>query len=195
MLDGQLLLERQMQLDIRKQSQQSGRQTQRCGGGLIDISGMMRGQLLETVTHRVQIGIWRPLLFIKKRRYDETPKKIKVPVKGAKADNESDELISCHGHWPTWLQAIDRGTAETLRHCQNELEKVIPHLNSVSRLFEMPLNLINTDRFSANFRCEKAMQADNPRYIKSHYGCDHHAVATVLGKILARTNPKATFLP
>lgn len=181
-----------------------GRQTQRCGGGLINISGMMWGHLLETVSHRVQSRFWRPLLFIKKRRYDETPSKIKVPVKGAKADNklakilqsecqifmllydnESDELISCHGHWPTWLQAIDRGTAETLR------QKVIPHLHSVSRLFEMPLNLINTDRFSANFRCEKAMQADNPHYIKSHYGCDHHAVATVLGKVFGMDKPQS----
>ena len=72
-------------------------------------------------------------------------------------------VIGLHGY-----KQLTRGTAETLRHCQNELEKVIPHLNSVSRLFEMPLNLINTDRFSANFFCEKAMQADNPHYIKSH---------------------------
>ena len=51
--------------------------------------------------------------------------------------------------------------------------------------------MINTDRFGANFRCERAMQFEQPHYVKCHYGCDHHACATVLGRSYALDIPKS----
>ena len=51
--------------------------------------------------------------------------------------------------------------------------------------------MVNTDRFSANFRAERAMSMEQPHYVKCHYGCDHHACATVLGKVYALDIPKS----
>lgn len=184
--------------------------TLQCASGVINFSGLLWEQLLRRVAGLIDAGLYTPVCFIKKRRYDETPSRIKVEVPTGKSDNtfakvlqsecqltlllkenKSEKFVLLTSHWPTWLQAIDRNTAETIRYCQEQLEAVIPFLHQVSKLFPIAISLVNTDRFAANFKCERSMEQSQKHYIRTHYGCDHHAVATVLGKAFGLPVPKA----
>ncbi|CAE7529683.1 unnamed protein product, partial [Symbiodinium sp. CCMP2592] len=204
-----------------------------CASGIINFSGLLWEQLLVMVAQlcNSECGQYKPLLLVVKRRYDETPSRIRVPAAAGetttqsrgsdgsgsaskeknalakvlqselqvsvllqqKPNDESAESGPCFlitGQSPTWLQAIERNTAECLRQCQKALLAVIPKLNAVSATFALPVSMVNTDRFSANYRCERAIQLDHPHFVKCHYGCDHHACATVLGKGYALDIPK-----
>lgn len=185
-----------------------GNRTQQCAAAVINFQGLLWEQALLKLIHLSETGRCRLIAFIKKRRYDETPSRIKIPVGGSHSDNtfakilqsegkismllfdnETNKYMLVEGHFPTYLQAIDRNTGETIRQAQRGLESSIPRLNAMSKMFDFKLAMINTDRFSANFRCERAMQKDHPHYVKCHYGCDHHACGTVLGKSFALDIP------
>lgn len=182
--------------------------TTQCAASLINFGGLLWEDALKKLVHLRDSGQIELLAIVKKRRYDETPSKIRVPVAGSATDSNFAKVLQSElklslvlkstndgsfvfveGHSHTWLQAIDRNTAETIQHAQRELEGCIPRLHTLSRMFSWPISMINTDRFSANFRCERAMERANPHYTKCHYGCDHHAVCTVLGKAFGLKDP------
>jgi hypothetical protein len=78
---------------------------------------------------------------------------------------------------------LDRCTADNLKHALSDIVGVVPELDRLARKCQLSLQLSTTDRFPANFRCEKAIQAEDPscKWVKCHLPCDVHKVSTSQG--------------
>jgi hypothetical protein len=98
---------------------------------LVLMDGFLLGSLFCKLSELIKCGIYKGHLLIKKRRYDETPSGISVQAEGQKEDGATAKimqsefgcgflvehvpsgvltLIRCS--LPTWLQAMNRTTAE-----------------------------------------------------------------------------------
>ena len=141
------------------------RQYSQCAAGVINYAGLLWEQMLVLLMHLCSSGKYQPLSFVVKRRYDETPSRIRVPFPAGgggtgkerntlakilqselqitvvlqEGSPESGRCVLLTGHAPTWLQAIDRNTAECIKHCQRQLEAVIPKLHAISAMFKLPV--------------------------------------------------------
>ena len=151
-------------------------------------------------------GTHRLVLVIKRRRYDETPTKIAVQVAGAKANatakvmqtamnmtfllqhKQSGTYMSISTAVPTWLQCVDRTTAEATKATQDAIEATVPELDRLSYLFESSVSLVNTDRYAANFKAERAKKQQQDQYVHNHYGCDVHAAARSVKHLLSKVD-------
>ena len=155
--------------------------------------------------HRCQeAGTHRLVAVVKKRRYDETPLRVAVDVSGERVSGQttakvmqselsvtllvqdlsrrgSHDFATFHVNLPTWLQALEKTTADITKASQDSLQQaLLPELERWSHLFDTSVSLSNTDRFTGNFRAEKAMARDAPGWLSNHYGCDVHAAARVV---------------
>ena len=141
------------------------RQYSQCAAGVINYSGLLWEQMLVLLMHLCNIEKYQPLSFVVKRRYDETPSRIRVPFPAGgggtgkekntlakilqselqitvvlqEGSSESGRCVLLTGHAPTWLQAIDRNTAECIKHRQTQLEAIIPKLHVISAMFKLPV--------------------------------------------------------
>lgn len=93
---------------------------------------------------------------------------------------------------PTWLQCLDRTTAEATKHSQDCIEASVPELDRLSLLYDNSISLVNTDRYAANFKAEKAKREEQPQYSHSHYGCDVHASARAVKHLLNKADGHVT---
>ena len=146
--------------NLQESSYVLARRYMQCAAGIVNFSGLLWEQLLVLLAHLCNDGQCTPWALIIKRRYDETPSRIRVPLPaggGAKESNTlakilqsemqvivmlehtaSNKCVMLTGHLPTWLQAIERNTAECIKRCQKQLESVVPKLHMVSRMFKLP---------------------------------------------------------
>jgi hypothetical protein len=97
--------------------------------------------------------------------------------------NNTSSFFRISGSVPTVLQVLDRCTADNLKHALSDIVGVVPELDRLARKCQLSLQLSTTDRFPANFRCEKAIQAEDPscKWVKCHLPCDVHKVSTSQG--------------
>ena len=118
---------------------------------------------------------WRPVAFLKVRRYDETPITIKVLTaaglevgEGAKVlqtkfdiaalvqDRRSSEYLLVRGEVPCVLQCLDNATTECTAAAQQALEDSVPELKRISDQFPLKFACPVTDRYSANLSAAAA---------------------------------------
>ena len=181
----------------------------RCASALVSLGGMLNGcflaKLADAVTRPCAAdALYKPLLLVKKRRYDETPLKLTVQTddaddKGcaAKVLQSDFNLLALvqhrpSGHFlamalqpPTWLQALERNTAEVLFKSQHLLEANLPELDRLGEIFPFSVQLVNTDSYSANFLAEAMLNDRHPAFLKSHKGCDIHGLGSSLSRCFA----------
>ncbi|CAE7243603.1 unnamed protein product [Symbiodinium sp. CCMP2592] len=83
---------------------------------------------------------------------------------------------------PCTLSAMDRTTGENERAAVWDQISRVPEMNRLARTFKYRMRLTCTDRYSANYRCEKGLQCEGfmPKFAKVHTPCDCHKVATSL---------------
>ncbi|CAE7264368.1 unnamed protein product, partial [Symbiodinium microadriaticum] len=184
----------------------------RAAAACVEGGGLLWGHMLSTVDSMVAAG-WTPLLFLKKRRYDETPLRVKLHCSDIdplapgfekavtkilqtqfslaflmKSPAGRHQMV--HGTVPTYLQGMDRNTAESIMACELDLEDLVPELKRVSRMFSHRVQHAVTDRYAANIKAELAMNAgddagDEGGWILSHMFCKSHMIAQVLTKCTA----------
>ena len=180
----------------------------RAAAACVEGGGLLWGHMLSTVDSMVAAG-WTPVLFLKKRRYDETPLRVKLHCSDVdplapgfeKAvtkvlqtqfslaflmKSPAGRYQVVHGAVPTYLQGMDRNTSECIMACELDLEDLAPELKRASRMFAVRIQHAVTDRYSANIKAELAMNADDKDgWILSHMFCKSHMIAQVLTKCTA----------
>ena len=173
----------------------------RVAAGVVEGCGTLWGHLLVSVQGLLQRG-WEPLLFLKKRKYDETPLRLrlrcsdsdpsaqgheKTITKVVKSQFSLSMLLKSpsgvhqliHGFVPTHLQAIDRGTSECLLACQLDLEDLVPEMRRVADSFQNKIQHTVTDRNAANIKAERALAAADTTWALVHQFCDSHKIAQI----------------
>lgn len=187
------------------------RRTAQAAAAVINGTGIFTLALTNWLRSCQESGSHRLVLMIKKRRYDETPSKITIPThEGDTAPKESataqimqsefslrflwQDLHSGSYHsWciqiPTWLQVMDRTTAEVTRATQIEIERTVADLERLSNMYELSVSLVNTDRYASNMKAERSIAHDQPKFVHCHYGCDAHAAARVVSHQFKKIDP------
>jgi hypothetical protein len=76
---------------------------------------------------------------------------------------------------------MERTTADCTKAALKDIEASVPGLDRVSQMFKLRSQASITDRYSANGRCETALQVDTSSdtpWCKTHLPCDVHKVST-----------------
>ena len=153
-------------------------------------------------------GSHRLVLFLKRRRYDETPSKISVNLPGSKEDatakilqsemrlafllqiQESGKFMWIRAAWPTWLQIMERTTAEVTKSCQLALESAAPDLLRLPYMFDHSFSIVTTDEYKANKKAERsiASEPEQQQYHHCHTGCDVHKGARAISHQVKRVD-------
>ena len=183
---------------------------------LILFTGYLLAVWFAHVAALIRSGTWKAVLLVAHRKYDETPSKISVAFKeGDKSKTESNATAKimqtrCHISFllkhvpsggkrffrcwlPTFLQAVDRTTAENTKATQDDVLGAIPNLAEMSKLFQLSVHLVCTDKYSANLKAEAFINAPAADELRNntataHYTCDVHKLAIVQSKALAFVN-------
>ena len=181
----------------------------RIAASTVEAGGLLWGHILSSVREIVQQAGWQALMFVKKRKFDETPLRVRLQcspdTEGAGKEKSVTKILQTlfsltmlcktpsgdyqvlRGNIPSYLQALDKSTAENLKAAQTDLEDTVPELKAVSSLFDCKVQHTVTDRFAANSKCEVAMAAEDPSWVLSHMFCRSHKIAQI--------QTKATSLP
>ena len=187
------------------------RRTWQAAAAVINGTGIFTVALTNWLRSCQESGSHRLVLMIKKRRYDETPSKITIPTnegdtapkESATAkimqsefslrflwqDTHSGSYHSCCMQIPTWLQVMDRTTAEVTKATQLEIERTVADLERLSHMYELSVSLVNTDRYASNMKAERSISQDQPTFVHCHYGCDAHAAARVVSHQFKKIDP------
>ena len=198
-------------LDCERKRLASGLQEGACF--LVQFSGYMVGSLITKLRALAATGLYEPMMLIINRKYDETPSKITVsfkrPTVGVEKEQNSTakvvqtkcSLSMLYKHRdtgqhcfmqtciPTWLQAVDRTTAENTLAVQKDILECVAALDTAYTFFPVVVQQVTTDKYSANLKAEvflnKQINEDAQRAVTSHYTCDIHKVAAMQSKTLA----------
>ena len=87
-------------------------------------------------------------------------------------------MIFLHGLVITPLQVVQRTRAEDLFRAQTAVERLVPGLDNATKDFETTIQLVTTDRYSANNVCEQAMTFASEGQARMHFWCDVHRLST-----------------
>ena len=184
----------------------------RLGAAVLEGAYVMAGGLLASIHEAIGDHGVEVLMLIKRRRYDETPLKLRAasatdlagqPFKviqsemtfgvllkrhssGSSSSSSSSTISFIRCALPTQLTIADAVTAETLKASQETLEE-IPELRALSRQARLKIQMVMTDRAAANIKCEKGMQLNDASWCKHHAFCKVHKVAqqqTVTSKLI-----------
>ena len=194
---------------------------QTAAAALVNSAGFHLG-VLQNWMHACasDTGTHNLILFLKKRRYDETPSRIAVTLPESKKQKQQSSnktgskepsatakilqsemrltfVLQCKntGEYlclktavPTWLQVMERTTAEVTLACQKDIEAVVPEINRMPHLFRHCISLVNTDEYAANFKAERSLALEQPQFHHCHYGCDVHRIARSIKHQLNRVD-------
>ena len=180
---------------------------------LVHFAGYMLGVLLSTLTLLCSAVTpeYRAVLVTVRRLYDETPSKVAASwmsyseqgIARAKEDGGAAKVMQTQmdvtvlmQHLPSgkffslavpcqsWLQALDRTTAETTVASQKSLLRMIPCLDELTENCKFRIDLTCTDRFTANLKAERHM-ASAINGVVSHQLCDIHRLAGCQSRVLS----------
>ncbi|CAE7556051.1 unnamed protein product [Symbiodinium sp. CCMP2592] len=167
----------------------------RAAAAIMDGAKMVCGNFFCVVQDAMQNGA-ELLLLVKKRRYDETPLRLRAKARQEDDDDEKakpmkviqsemsvgvllkrcDKFMFVKTVLPSQLHVADAVTAETLRECQQRLED-IPELARLALNARLKLQLVVTDRAASNIKCESGIQLHDATWTKAHVFCKVHKVA------------------
>ena len=186
---------------------------------LVMMSGYAIGLLLSRLTDlaKGQRPPHRPVLLCVRRAYDETPSRMTVKwltheeqakvrakqegtakilqtnleVIALMQHVESKQFYSTRMRMPAWLQAMDRTTAEVTLRCQRDVLGMIPNLADFGERAKLHIHIANTDKYSANLKCERnllralGISENSANCAMSHYVCDVHKAHTCQSRTLS----------
>ncbi|CAE7197677.1 unnamed protein product [Symbiodinium sp. CCMP2592] len=187
---------------------------------LVHFAGYMMGLLLSTLTLLCSAVSpeYRAVLVTVRRLYDETPSKVAASWMShseqgrarAREDGGAAKVLQTQmditvlmQHLPSgkffslavpcqsWLQAIDRTTAETTVAAQTSLLQMIPGLNELTEKSKFRIDLTCTDRFAANVKAERHMSSAINGVV-SHQLCDIHRLAGCQSRVLGMVDSHIT---
>ena len=176
--------------------------TLRVGSAVIEGSGYLLGAVLNGFWEMCQKKAWKIQAFVCRRLYDETPTRIRTvkhrddtkskPTKILQSELTMSALIRTSSGafflWkacqPTWLQSMDRSTAENTKATQLDLMDVVPALHNIAGKAVFKIQMPVTDRYSSNLKAEQSIQQDlfdeyGTNYRLIHQLCKTHKLASV----------------
>ena len=167
----------------------------RAAAAIMDGAKVMCGNFFCVVQDALENG-GELLLLVKKRRYDETPLRLRAKARPEDDDDNKakpmkviqsemsvgvlmkrcEKFMFVKTVLPRQLHVADAVTAETLRECQQRLED-IPELPRLAQKARLKLQLVVTDRAASNIKCESGIQLQDATWTKQHVYCKVHKVA------------------
>ena len=179
---------------------------------LVLFSGYLVGVVLARI--KMMANTHEALLLVVRRKYDETPSKIAVSFQdgengsvqdasGGKAkvlqtkldvamvlkETASGKFLQLCFTCPTWLQCLDRTTAETTAAAQEAILSSLASLKESSQMFKLVVHHVVTDKYAANLKAEYVLSSRLTKGITSHVTCDIHKVATIQARTLRFVDP------
>ena len=179
---------------------------------LVVFSAWMIGALLAALSQRCAAATGHKVVMLCVRRaYDETPSDISVTwmthselgafnKKRSKQEGNAKvlqsscevlilmEQVSSSTYYsmripmPCWLMALDKTTAEATAKAQRAIMDMIPGLEAFGHKAKFSVQLVTTDRYSANLKAERILSSDAPNACTTHYCCDVHRTHTCQAK-------------
>lgn len=163
-----------------------------------------------------QKSLLQPLLFVRWRKYDETPLKLKVKIQAGKNSHACEgtegqqklfvieagwgmcfrriqgseaKLLAITGDQPTTLTVVEKNTAECIKKALEQLR--MPYDDKVDSTFFRCIDLSMTDECAANLRCERLLLGTRTGQRQSllHLSCDAHKIATIHTNTFALLRP------
>ena len=178
----------------------------RTASAVIEGAGLLWSGLLVRLEELMNTGSWKGLFFLVSRRYDETPLHLRVaaqeepssdratrakPTKQVAKVMQSEMYLSAllqnaatqrcveiKGKVPCHLQVLQTTRAQQIATCQQNMLKLVPNLDSVSRQFAGRYMNVATDRYSANLAAEVDLKVKNQPFGLVHTTCNVHKISS-----------------
>lgn len=169
---------------------------------VVQVAGEMWCMFLNKVQGLIQSGEWEGILIGTKRKYDETPHKVRtkkmsehkpkaVETKGMTSKIlqteftvfailrrlADDKFIQIIGRVPTWLQSVETCSGPTILAAQQAIEGIVFNLRQVASCFNFQLSMPVTDRHPSNIWAEKQMIVDSDWKVWRNF-CTVHKAST-----------------
>ena len=180
--------------------QQVSTDLRRIACSVVELSGTMWSSFLDIIESKLQTREYVALVCGKRRRYDETPMKVRVrQVPQDQAITQPDEaglaakvyqteyhvfmlirreidgaLLEIAGRVPTWLQVVDANFKENVLATQLQVEDTIPTLENFSKQFQLACTLPCTDGHASNTAAENLLLQARPGWVKLQTYCSVH---------------------
>ena len=155
----------------------------------------LANQLIDAAFRFVDRGSLKPVAWIEKRRYDETPLPVKLRDRSLQSSNKQAKVLQTEAVYgmvfedtvtakrmfmkfrlPTPLLSLDRTTAQNIK--QAVLKACHwPESGWCKENFPLNYSIVVTDQYAANFSAEHSMDQDWPRCGKVHLPCDVHKLS------------------
>ena len=140
------------------------------------------------------------LIFMRKRRYDESPFKLRLreetkceagasEAPGNAKVMQSELGFACllrrpkpgiqdefeyqevHGWAPTALHVLDKTTTQNIAQSQRNIQKAVALPDNVEKNFKLLCDMVCTDGYSSNVAAEVALASESPDWTKSYNFC------------------------
>ena len=176
---------------------------QRVAAALVSTSGQLWATFLGHVQKLIGTRLWEPLIIAKRRKYDETPLKVRTREEAATSGDPAAKtglaakimqthlslfvllrrvadgtFLHVQGDVPGTLQVVDSCTAKTVAATQRVVEQTIPNLQSVSAAFPLRVNMPCSDKHPSNAACEGILNSEFKGWVTAHTFCQIHRVST-----------------
>ena len=185
--------------------QQVALMQRRVASAVLLTGGQLWASFLERVRSMINSGVWQPLVIGKRRKYDETPLKVRTQeTEPSRTDQGNasqtglaakimqtefklfvlmrrvadNSFAHIEGRVPTCLQVVDSCSAKTVAASQQALEDTVGNLQSVSKLFPLRVTLPCTDKHASNSAAEAVLGSLHPGWVRAHTFCGIHRVST-----------------
>ena len=185
---------------------------------VLDGAALLWGGMFGSLKCKIEAGELLPLVFVRRSRYDETPMKVRLSecIGGQQTsevsthakvlqtecafqcllqDRTTKRIWSLEGYLPTSLKAMDATTAENIKCAVLMDVDRVPHWKAFANCFPWVLQSTTVDRYSANYKAEKAMlvqrsdtdmdESESSHWTKFTKSCDVHVIAQVHHKVMS----------
>ena len=94
-------------------------------------------------------------------------------------DPEEYDYQEIHGSCPVQLHVVDKTTKECVAETQRSVQDSVILGKDIEDSFEILCDAVCTDAYSSNLAAEKALQSENPQWLKMYSQCLLHKVAAI----------------
>ena len=180
----------------------------RAAEAILQSSSLLWNMTLQRVVSMIEHQGFEGLIFMRKRRYDESPFKLRLreetkceagasEAPGNAKVMQSELGFACllrrpkpgiqdefecqevHGWAPTALHVLDKTTTQNIAQSQRNIQKAVALPDNVERNFKLLCDMVCTDGYSSNVAAEVALASENPDWTKSYNFCLLHKAAAV----------------
>lgn len=95
------------------------------------------------------------------------------------ADPDEYDYQEIHGSCPVQLHVVDKTTKECVAETQRSVQDSVPLEKDILDSFEIVCDAVCTDAYSSNLAAERALQSENPQWLKMYSQCLLHKVASL----------------